>query len=255
MRSNFDRLAAAIGLLATPIGASAHHGVGAQFDLSETIELQGKVTRLIWRNPHVRFTVGVTQDDGAEEEWVVEAQSVSMLRSRDITDVLLEVGDSITLAGNPARGGNTEIYLTNLSLTDGREVIFASNAEPRWSDRVLGLAGPRFTSTGDSSAPELGLFRTWSSAPGGRTRNFDFNLHPLTDAARDAGNAYDRLRDNRSTGDCAPRGMPTLVGNPYPRDFIDEGDTILMRLEEYDSVRAIHMNGASSGAGITARSS
>lgn len=36
--------------------------------------------------------------------------------------------------------------------------------------------------------------------------------------------------------------MPAIIGNPYPRDFIDRGDTILMRLEEYDAVRTIHLD-------------
>ena len=248
MKLNLDRFAVVMGLLAVSFETSAHHGVGAQFDLSQTTELQGEVTQLIWRNPHVRFTVGVTNDAGEVDQWVVEAQSVSMLRSRDITDVLLEIGDTITLVGNPARGGITEIYVTNLLLPDGREVIFSSGAEPKWKDQVLGRTGPRFTATGDSSNPELGLFRTWSSAPAFRARRFDFDTHPLTDAARAAGNAYDGLTDNFTTGECTSRGMPNIVGNPYPRNFIDQGDTIIMRLEEYDTVRTIHLSPDAAGA-------
>ena len=116
----------AILILATaPSWAFAHHGVGAIFDLSKSIELQGEVKQLIWRNPHVRITLGVTTDDGNEELWVVEAQSVSMLRLRDITEKLFEIGDNIKLAGNPARGGVTQIYATNALLPDGREIAFS----------------------------------------------------------------------------------------------------------------------------------
>ena len=42
--------------------------------------------------------------------------------------------------------------------------------------------------------------------------------------------------------------MPGIIGNPYPRDFIDQGDTIVMRLEEYDTVRRIHLTSTESGA-------
>ncbi len=232
---------AAVALCAVPAFASAHHGIGAQFDLSQTIEFQGEVRQLIWRNPHVRFTVGVADANGEESLWVVEAQSVSMLRQRDITEQLFNVGDQILLAGNPARGGRPEIYATNVLLPDGREVIFAQNAEPRWRDRVMGTTGPRFAASGDSSAPELGLFRVWNARGPNLWRNFDLATSPLTDEARAAGRAYDRSTDNLALDECASPEMPGIIGNPYPRDFVDQGDTILMRLEEYDAVRTIHM--------------
>ena len=236
-------LAAALALLAFPAAIYGHHGIGAQFDLSTSIELQGELERVIWRNPHVRLTVRVADDAGGEELWEVEAQSVSMLRQRDITEVLLEAGDEITLVGNPARGGVTEIYVTNVLLPDGREVLFSQGAEPRWNDEAMGRTGARFVADGDPNSPELGLFRTWSSAPGQPVfRDFSYEGAPLTDEALAAAVAYDRLTDNMATGECSQAGMPAIVGNPYPRDFIDRGDTILMRLEEYDAVRTIHLD-------------
>jgi hypothetical protein len=249
MKSNSNCVGrfAAVLLCAIPTWALAHHGIGAQFDLSETIELQGEVRQLLWQNPHVRFTVGVADANGEESLWVVEAQSVSMLRQRDITEALFNVGDQILLAGNPARGGKLEIYATNVLLPDGREVIFAQNAEPRWRDRVMGTTGPRFATTGDSSAPELGLFRVWNTRGPNLWRNFDLATSPLTDEARAAGRAYDRSTDNLAMGECVSAEMPRIIGNPYPRDFVDQGDTILMRLEEYDAVRTIHMTPAPPG--------
>jgi hypothetical protein len=35
--------------------------------------------------------------------------------------------------------------------------------------------------------------------------------------------------------------MPTIMEQPYPIEFVNKGDTILLRLEEYDSVRTISM--------------
>ena len=240
---------AAVALGTIPAWTFAHHGVGAQFDLSQTMEMEGEVRQVIWRNPHVRFTVGVPGEGGQETLWVVEAQSVSMLRQRDISEVLLAVGDTIRLAGNPARGDRTEIYATNVLLPDGREVIFSQSAMPRWSDQVLGNTGARFAASGDPSEPGLGLFRVWSNAPSqGLLSGFDFDNHPLTEAARAAADAYDRLTDGPAMGECAPKGMPAIMGNPYPRDFIDQGGTILMRLEEYDTVRTIHLTPAPPGA-------
>ena len=79
-------------------------------------------------------------------------------------------------------------------------------------------------------------------------RNFDFENYPMTDEARAIAMAYDRVTDNLAMGECGSRGMPMIMGNPYPRDFIDQGDTILMRLEEYDVVRTIHLNSSAAVA-------
>ena len=238
-------LGSAVAFLVIPGQMLAHHGVGAQFDLSRSIELQGEVDRVIWRNPHVRITLRVANEASGDDLWEVEAQSVSMLRQRDITEVLLQAGDVITLAGNPAHGGVTEIYVTNVLLPDGREILFTQRGVPRWSDRAMGMTGPRFVADGDTTTLELGLFRTWSAAPGqGVFRGFDDSHEnfPLTEEARAAAAAYDRLTDNLATGECAQAAMPAIIGNPYPRDYIDQGDTILMRLEEYDAVRTIHLD-------------
>ena len=36
--------------------------------------------------------------------------------------------------------------------------------------------------------------------------------------------------------------MPNAILNPYPIEFIDEGDRIRLRIEEWDAVRVIHMS-------------
>ena len=33
------------------------------------------------------------------------------------------------------------------------------------------------------------------------------------------------------------------MGNPYPMQFLEEGDDIILRLEEFDNVRTIYMDG------------
>ncbi len=242
-------LAAGSLVLAVPALTLAHHGIGAQFDLSSSIELQGELERVLWRNPHVRLTLRVTNDAGGEEFWEVEAQSVSMLRQRDIVEVLLEEGDSISLVGNPAHGGATEIYVTNVLLPDGRELLFSQGAEPYWNDAALGTTGPRFVREGDGTAPELGLFRPWTGAsPQAFYRGLPMESPPLTEQALASAQAYDPVTDNAGTGECTPKGMPGIMSNPYPREFVDQGDTIVMRLEEYDTVRTIHMTETAPGA-------
>jgi hypothetical protein len=38
--------------------------------------------------------------------------------------------------------------------------------------------------------------------------------------------------------------MPVIMEQPYPIEFVDAGDEVLLRIEEYDQVRAIHIRNA-----------
>ena len=68
--------------------AFAHHSTSANFVEDQMIEIEGTVTSARLRNPHVRFTVSVADDQGEEVEWLVETNSLSGLRRKDIsTDV------------------------------------------------------------------------------------------------------------------------------------------------------------------------
>jgi hypothetical protein len=41
---------------------------------------------------------------------------------------------------------------------------------------------------------------------------------------------------------CGTKGTPLIMISPLPMEFVKDGDRIIMRLEEYDTVRTIHMN-------------
>jgi hypothetical protein len=55
--------------------------------------------------------------------------------------------------------------------------------------------------------------------------------------------AYNPLKDD-PTMNCAPKGMPYIMEQPYPIELVKVGDDILLRMEEYDTVRRIEMSGA-----------
>jgi len=44
--------------------------------------------------------------------------------------------------------------------------------------------------------------------------------------------------------------MPTIMEQPYPIEFVNKGDAILLRLEEYDSVRTISMGASISNQAL-----
>jgi hypothetical protein len=226
----------------------AHHSTSANFVEDQMIEIEGTVTSARLRNPHVRFTVSVVDDQGEEVEWLVETNSLSGLRRKDVSTDVFAVGQILRVAGNPGRQRDTSMWATNILINGDREVTLDPGAGPRWLDDVEGLTGPNSVREGDSSQPQLGIFRVWSHTratnmlfPETTDPDFDLMSYPLTDAARDAVTAFDPVTQN-PTLNCAPKGMPTIMEQPYPMQFREEGGDIVILMEEYDAVRTVHMN-------------
>ncbi len=236
-----QRVGGLAALLAVP--ALAHHSVGANFDPGTTVETAGEITEILWRNPHVAFTLAVTDASGAETEWNLETHSLSIMKRMAVADPFVELGDQVKVAGWPSRRGQG-MFVNNMLLPSGEEFVFTFDAEPadlRWSDRLWGTNDRWFAESGDSSAAELGIFRVWSTTLAGGEGFFWLSEYPVTDSAREARAAFDPLTDDPLL-DCGLKGMPAIMGAPYPMEFVDRGDTIELHLEEYDTVRVIHMD-------------
>ena len=240
------RVALFVGSLLVPVTAFAHHSVSSWFDRERVTELEGELTEVRWVNPHVRFTIVSTDETGEETEWDIETLSVSGIRRWGITPDLLSVGDRLLVAGNPSKRTENQIFVLNVLLPSGEEIQFGSG-EPRWSERALRGSEAVPSEEGESSDPSRGLFRVWSTAsstpflfPELRDPEFEHTSYPLTAAARAALAAYNAFEDN-PLADCTPKGMPTIMEQPYPMEFVQDGENILLHIEEYDLIRTIHM--------------
>lgn len=207
-------------------GAFAHHASAPFYDHGRIIEVEGEITDVLWQNPHILFKM--RDDEG--RDWDIETTSVSVLRRWGLVADVVTPGTRVRLAGSAGRLSDTAMWVSNMLLPSGEEVLFAST--PRWSDQTIG-EDMRGEVTGNS---ELGLFRVWTSAS--RLWNADY---PLTEYAREARSAWHPI-ENEPTANCAPKGMAFIMENPYPMEFVDAGDEILLRIEEYDLVRTIHMS-------------
>lgn len=224
--------------------ARAHHSVSAWFDTAaEMAEVEGVVTEFRWQNPHVIFTLRV-----GDALWTIETLSISGISRWGLTRDLVAVGDRLRVAGNPARRESNSLFVRNILLPTGREIVLGGNA--RWSNDTLRGSELLQAREGDGSRPDLGLFRTWSTGgvngvlfPEAVTANFDFSRYPLTPAARAALDAFDFAADD-PTNDCAPKGMPTIMEQPYPMEIVDRGATIELLIEEYDTRRVVYMSGS-----------
>ncbi len=159
MRTTLASTLGAVFLL--PIPGFAHHAFTGVFDMRNVTELKGELTEVLWRNPHVRFSVRTEEG----EIWDIETNSVSILGRMDITREVMSVGDNITVAGYKARSGRQDMWTNNLLLADGREVVMRPGIEPYWTNSTLGTSEvwlAEGTETGESVVADQGIFRVWS---------------------------------------------------------------------------------------------
>jgi hypothetical protein len=241
MRKYLQCVSLVSGLFLVPLAAGAHHSVAGTFDTSQIAEAEGEVTSVLWRNPHVRFSLSGTGENGELEEWEIEMTSLSSLRRRGVDGQLLTVGDLVRVAGNPAKDGSSQLYVRNLLLAGGEEVVL-SNGGPRWTEQGLGTDGPGFGTEGDRSRPELGIFRVWSTpVQGGGALALWNDSYPLTGAAEAALAAFNPATD-APTLNCTPKGMPTIMEQPYPMEIVERDGNVVLLQEEYDTVRTIYLH-------------
>jgi hypothetical protein len=241
-------LGAAVAVLALllPAATSAHHSISAGYDPQQTIEIEGQLTAIRWQNPHILLTLAVTDGDGRKVSWELESLSANGIGRTGITAALFRVGDRIKVAGNPSRRGLERMWVTNLLLPSQQEILFGGPPQrpPRWSEQVLRGSESAATNEGTAADVALGVFRVWSSGrnfltriPGVANRNDPLSF-PLTAEGRAA---VERRRAPEDTFGCAPKSMPWIMTQPYPIEFIRQGDTVVLKIEEYDTVRTIHL--------------
>jgi hypothetical protein len=222
--------------------AYAHHSY-ADYDRTRTLEIEGRLSSIAWQNPHSHFQVEVTDASKHVVTWDIDGGSLNNLRRANTPLDLFNVGDTVKVAGWPAKRSATRLYGTNMLSAAGQELVMFGAAKPRWASTVLGLStsdSPLYA--GGSATDSDSIFRVWSSnfrdPDAGPDSLFKRTPLPLTVAAKKLA-AVNHSKD--ITTGCQPKGVPEIMAQPLPMEFIDHGHTITIRLEEYDTVRTIHL--------------
>ena len=88
-------------LAAVPFSATAHHSM-SEFNRDVVTEVEGVVSRVSWKNPHILLEVTSTDKNGVKSVWHLEGGAVSAQRRRGLTGDRLAIGDRVRVAGWPS---------------------------------------------------------------------------------------------------------------------------------------------------------
>lgn len=225
------RLAAILALSLLPGVVPAHHST-AEYDRNVIRELEGVLVGVRWRNPHVMFTVQVGDASGQTEEWELATGAVYAVERAGLVEDAFTVGEQVRVAGWPSTQRPTAMMVTNLLLPSGEEVLFSQGSRNRWSSNYYG--GQWLSER--VNREQLGLYRVWSVDRGSyfdAVRGVEFRLTAAAQA---------RMTETPQIDPCLPLGVPAVMLNPLPVEFVDLGDHIDLKLTPFEVVRRIDVS-------------
>jgi len=224
-------LIVAATIAALPLICNAHHS-RTNFAMDQTVELEGVITEHGYRNPHVYLTLEVTNDAGATEEWLLEANAVSTLRRAGWHGDTFSPGDRVTVRANPEReGGSNLVFVETITKADGS------------SYRSSGLPPGGRTESTQAAAGSTDFSGVWQPDFASRDIAAGFRpaFHlPLTPAGRAVVGNFDAADDPAL--DCVPESLPSTILPVFPVQFSRVGDDELhIWYEEFDGRRVVYL--------------
>ena len=119
-------VAAAIAVMMATTPVVAHHSFSAEFDITKTIKVSGKVSSVRWSNPHAWIYVDVTGADGKVVNWAFEMNAANSLYRRGWRREDVPAGLEVTIEGWLARNGTPTANTNTITLPDGRRLFAGS---------------------------------------------------------------------------------------------------------------------------------
>ena len=114
--------------LAVPTDGAAHHSYAAEFDSNNPATIEGVVTEVWFKNPHIRYYIKVTGENGDEVIWDTRGLSPVKLVRDGWTKKTIQVGDRIKIYGHIGRTNKTIMSIIDITLADGRVLTSRSVA-------------------------------------------------------------------------------------------------------------------------------
>jgi hypothetical protein len=208
----------------------AHHSASL-YDGEVDVSIEGPIVRVDWANPHTYLWVREDTAGGKQVTWEIEGSPAAYLRRHGWTKDTLNVGDSVTVKGNPGRE------------PDGRIAVLRSIQK---SDRVLDRDLPTALAAiaeNDAAISERAssLSGTWGTiyAPEAM-RQF---ARPWAGRATEEGQAaVDAFAADSFAADCTPQSAPRVMLSPDIKLIEVRRDVVLIR-REWDGVeRTVYLS-------------
>ncbi len=122
MKSRLVIICAPLVLLLLQHTAIGHHSFAVEFTAEETAVIEGVVAEVWFKNPHVRYYIDVTNDDGEVVRWDTRGSSPSLLVRRGWTKDTISVGDRISVKGHLGREDKRLLSIIGIELEDGTKL-------------------------------------------------------------------------------------------------------------------------------------
>ena len=103
MKSKWIVLFLTVASIAGAISLFGHHGTGISYDQDKQIEVKGKVTEFLWKNPHASLFLDIRDDKGAVTNYAVELNSPGVLTRQGWNRNQFKVGDDVVIKVHPSR--------------------------------------------------------------------------------------------------------------------------------------------------------
>ncbi len=114
--------------LAASGAVQAHHAFAADYEAGNEGTISGRITEVIFRNPHARYYIEVTNDDGSTELWDLETMNLMALGRMGWKKDTIKVGDEVTVTGILGRNNTKRMSIVTVTLPTGRTISpFRSN--------------------------------------------------------------------------------------------------------------------------------
>ena len=95
-------VAVLVGCVSIQTQLSAHHS-RAMYDVEQLVSVEGVVTEVEWKNPHMWITLDVPTSDGTTEDWGFEDSGGAAMVASGISPQILKVGNHVKIIAHPAR--------------------------------------------------------------------------------------------------------------------------------------------------------
>jgi hypothetical protein len=105
-------------LALVPSLGHGHHSFAAEF-IREIITIEGVVTEVWFKNPHVAYRLEVVNERGETELWDTRGGSATNLQRSGWTQESISVGDRVVMTGNRGRDGKKLLDIRTVRLPDG----------------------------------------------------------------------------------------------------------------------------------------